>query len=123
LGEYEKAALDLQQARLLDPELEDTWEFLARAYTRADHFQEALQTLDEALQRFPTNLYLYDALSETYKDMGDFTSACQPLLQLIQRDGTNPIWWGKLIGSYQLAGDSVNASRYYQEALRRGIAL
>lgn len=123
LGEYEQAALDLQQARLLDPELEDTWEFLARAYTRAHHFQEALQTLDEALQRYPTNLYLYDALSETYKDMGDFTSACQPLLQLIERDGTNPIWWGKLIGCYQLAGDSVNASRYYQEALRRGIAL
>ena len=123
LGQYEDAAPAMLQARMLAPELDDNWEFLARAYERGGHYEEALATLNEALSRNATYVYYYDVLSDTYFDMGDTLNSFPPIIQLLDLDGNNPQWWRKLIGRYQIIGDAEKAGYYYQLALSKGIAL
>lgn len=47
LGNYAEAATALNESRLRAPEMEDNWEFLARAQERNGQFDAALATLEE----------------------------------------------------------------------------
>ncbi len=123
LGNYAEAATALNESRLRAPEMEDNWEFLARAQERNGQFDAALATLEEALGRNASYLFYYDALSDTYFDKGDTTQSFQPILTLLEMDGQNPVWWRKLIGRYQLIGDKAAADHYYQLSQSKGIVL
>lgn len=123
LGKYVEAVPALNQSRLLDPELDDNWEFLARAQERAGQYAAALATLEEALGRNSAYLLYYDVLSDTYFDAGDTTRSFEPILHLIAQDGQNPVWWRKLIGRYQMVGNHEAAAYYYQQAQAQGIQL
>jgi protein O-mannosyl-transferase len=122
-AKYTDAARALEQARLLRPDLQDNWEFLARAYELNEQFEEALQTLSIALERDANYPFYYDALSDTYFDMGDTTASFQPIVKLLEMEPTNPVWWRKIIGRYQIIGDADHAAYYYQQALAKGVAL
>lgn len=123
LGNYAEAAKAFNEARLRAPELEDNWEFLARAQERSGQYPAALATLEEALGRNSSYLFYYDVLSDTYFDAGDTAQSFQPILKLLELDGQNPVWWRKLIGRYQMIGDNAAANHYYQQSQARGIVL
>ncbi|HEX2899395.1 MAG TPA: hypothetical protein VHS96_06720, partial [Bacteroidia bacterium] len=123
LGNYVEAAKAFNEARLRAPELEDNWEFLARAQERSGQYPAALATLEEAMGRNSSYLFYYDVLSDTYFDAGDTAQSFQPILKLLELDGQNPVWWRKLIGRYQMIGDNASANHYYQQSQARGIVL
>lgn len=123
LTHYDEAAAALRQAVLLAPELDDNWEFLARAQERGGEFEAAFTTLNEALQRNSSYTFYYDVLSDTYFDSGDTLGSFPPILKLLDMDGANPVWWRKLIGRYQMIGDNERAAYYYQQAQAKGINL
>lgn len=123
LADYADAATALQQALAHGSPLEETHEFLARAYERGGQHAQALTTLNAAITQRPDYAFYYDVLSDTYFDMGDTAQSFPPILKLLEIDPQNPVWWRKIIGRYQMIGDNERAGYYYQEALRRGVSL
>lgn len=75
LGKIDYAEDKIREAHRLDPSEPEVWLDLSRILYRKNEYREALEILQQALERFPNELELIGLYALTLYRLGDFTAA------------------------------------------------
>lgn len=119
---YPAAVINLEKCLELAPNSHDAVYLLSISYGKTGKAQQGLDLAFKGLNDYPeAKGNMYDALGHIYYDMGNLPSSVQATLTSIQFGRDPYTSYATVIGRFQALGDSVNALRFYQEAVQRGI--
>lgn len=119
---YDKAVPVLEKCLDLAPNSHDATYLLAISYGKTGKYEKAIALAKQGLKDYPDNsANMYEALGHIYYDMNDMPSSNVATFKLLDF-GRDPYQvYATVIGRYQEKGDSINALRYYQIAIQKGI--
>lgn len=120
-GRYKEAVVYLYKSRELAPAILSTYYFLALAYSKDGATAKAVNTIEQARQKFGESGLIYDALGNIYFDAGDMATSTRFTFEQL-RFGEDPQKvYGTVIGRYQFKKSDKAAAFYYEQALAKGI--
>jgi len=95
-GQHEAAARFARLSTVLAPHEAAGWFQLGSAQAKIEHYQEALDSLAEALALEPGNHAWRAAMGQIYAHAGRLDDAKQVFRAILQRDPVNPLAWSSL---------------------------
>lgn len=115
LGQADES-VTLQQKNVKNaPHNVDAWVLLVIAYMHAERYEEALQCVNEAIRKFPSEWELYCHASDIFRHLGDYKNALQYADEAAERYGA-PLVDAKFSKAwcYERMGDLSKAAEQYQ---------
>ena len=119
---YEESIPMLERSIELAPRSHDSYYLLIIAYGKTEAFDEGIELGLKGIEKFPEQrAKMHEALGYLYFDHKNLVESTKNTLKSIEF-GANPYnAYATVIGRYQTVGDDSNASKYYQEAIAKGI--
>ncbi len=114
---YDEAIADLQKAIHLDSTKANYYHLLADVYLDYFKSRRALQTMEQAADRFPEHISTRLKLSEFYLLLTKHDLALKTLDQLLKKDPQNPDAFFMLGRTFEDMGDTSRAINSYQTAV------
>jgi tetratricopeptide (TPR) repeat protein len=120
-GEFEQAKTHFQQARILSPNVHDSYYLESRCHLELGELQNAQRVARLGLESFPEQILFIDVLADVHLLEGDTALAIKEVDRIIAIQPTAVQFWKKSIGLRQLQGRMTEADSVYQSALRLGV--
>lgn len=117
---FEESAIHFAKARSINPDRAENWDLEGRSLERAKKYPEAEILLQQAIQKFPNEIGLRDALLDVYFYGGKQPEALRKINELVKLDPNNSFWWKKRIGLYEAAAMTDSAAYYFGLAQQAG---
>lgn len=119
---FDKAVPVLEKCLDLAPNSHDATYLLAISYGKTGAYDKGISLAKQGMKEYPNATgNMYQALGYIYFDKGDMTASNQATFKLLEYGHEPYQVYATVIGRYQTLGDSVNALRYYQEAISKGV--
>ena len=123
MGRFEEAAKLVDRAKRIDPLTVGYFNYQAISLYLMDRHEEALATLRDALQLYPSVLRFYDFIGRIYLTIGQNHEAVEALLTGLRSSKIRPpSMVAYLAASYYGLGDTVKANELVEELIRRSNA-
>lgn len=106
-GRYADAISYLSRATTLDPDVFDTYFYLAAAYTSLKRYHEAIEAMDAARKLRPGSAPAYYNLGTLHQQIGDLEKARTYYEEALQRSQTDPL---------------LDSSRQFRRIVKKAIA-
>jgi tetratricopeptide (TPR) repeat protein len=119
LESYDAAIKDLQKALELDAEQPEYYRILANVYLDYYQSKQALETLEAAVERFPTDIGLLLKLSEFQMLVKQHGASIQTATSVLELSPMNPDAFFMMGVNYKQLGDTVRAVNSFQTAVEQ----
>jgi tetratricopeptide (TPR) repeat protein len=118
LGEWDAAALDLQEALRLEPDQPQVLNYLGYSWVdRGENLQVALGMLEKAVELRPQDGFIIDSLGWAYFKVGRFDDAVSWLERAVEAEPGDPVINDHLGDAYWRTGRTREARFQWQRAL------
>jgi tetratricopeptide (TPR) repeat protein len=119
-GNHEKAIKQLEMATVVDPDDQEGWALLGKAYIRSEMVEEAVDALEKAAELDPTYEKVDDRtlLMEIYYNEDRVQEALNLAMEIIRQDPKNREAIKVAAFCYNQQGQTEKAFEYYQEIMR-----
>lgn len=116
---YDAAIKDLTKALELDAETPEYYRILANTYLDYYKSKEALDVLEQATERFPTDVSLLLKLAEFQMIVKQHGASIQTANSVLEISPMNPEAFYMMGANYQMIGDTTKAINSFQTAVEQ----